>query len=282
TATSGIASLSSGLSTTDSHVATLSTGLSVTNHNVAALSTTVVQIAAMVNGQKGVCTVSNGAMQCSVDGYQPASAQGQGAIATGIAATADGAGAVAQGEHARATAAGAVAIGQGAQANGSPTVAVGNNAAANGHRSVALGADSVANGANSVALGAGSVASADNTVSVGAPGNERRITNVAPGANWTDAVNVGQLNGVSRRVTQVTQGAYSGLAMSAAMLGIPPVDDGKRFNVGAGVGSYAGYSAMAVGMGARFNGGTVMKMGVSTTSGSGNHVLVSVGVGHSW
>lgn len=57
---------------------------------------------------------------------------------------------------------------------------------------------------NSVALGNNSVASEPNTVSVGSPGNERRITNVAPGVNGTDAVNKDQLDKTNARVQKNT------------------------------------------------------------------------------
>ena len=219
-------------------------------------------------------------MTCSVSGYQAATASGTGAIASGINAKANGAGAIAQGQNAQALTAGSVAIGSGAQANGDPTVAVGNNAVANGNNSVALGAGSTANGNNSVALGAGSMANQDNTVSVGSPGNERRITNVAPGVNPTDAVNVSQLNGVSSSINTLSRAAYSGIAMGAALSGIPQVDTDKNFNIGAGVGGYSGYSAIAVGASARLNPATVVKVGVSSSSVS--HVMFSAGVGYSW
>ena len=62
---------------------------------------------------------------------------------------------------------------------------------------VALGANTEVSADNSVALGAGSVADEENVVSVGAAGSERRILNVAPGVDGTDAVNFDQLSVVS-------------------------------------------------------------------------------------
>ncbi|MCC5846523.1 MAG: YadA-like family protein [Verrucomicrobia bacterium] len=56
-----------------------------------------------------------------------------------------------------------------------------------------------------MALGANSVADQDDTVSVGAAGAERRITNVAPGVDGTDAVNVNQLQGVQDGVNANSQ-----------------------------------------------------------------------------
>jgi autotransporter adhesin len=90
-----------------------------------------------------------------------------------VAANSSGGMALGQGSSVRSNATGGVAIGQGA--------------------AVLPGA------ANSVALGAGSVASEPNTVSVGAPGAERRITNLAPGINGTDAANMDQLNAVDAK-----------------------------------------------------------------------------------
>ncbi|EBV7128246.1 autotransporter adhesin SadA [Salmonella enterica subsp. enterica serovar Oranienburg] len=67
------------------------------------------------------------------------------------------------------------------------------DANAQGADSVAIGSGSIAAAENSVALGTNSVADEANTVSVGSSTQQRRITNVAPGVNNTDAVNVAQL-----------------------------------------------------------------------------------------
>ena len=88
---------------------------------------------------------------------------------------------------------GATAVGAGALANAANALALGQGAQANFAGATAIGQGAMATAAGSVALGQGSIANLPNTVSVGAPGAERRITNVAPGVNPTDAVNVGQL-----------------------------------------------------------------------------------------
>jgi len=124
------------------------------------------------------------------------------------------------------------------------------------------------------------VASQDNTVSVGAPGSERRITNVAAGINATDAVNVSQLNQVSSQIGDVQRLAYSGVAMAGALAGLPQVEAGKTFSLGAGIGSYAGYTALAIGASAYVRRDTIVKFGVSTTAGS--RTLMNAGVGYSW
>src|SRR5262249_35237454 len=90
-------------------------------------------------------------------------------------------------------------------ASGNQSSAFGAGASSSGTGAIALGAGSSASAPNSVALGNGSVANAPNTVSVGSAGNERRITNVAAGANPTDAVNVSQLTSVAVRYTEPDQ-----------------------------------------------------------------------------
>ncbi len=106
--------------------------------------------------------------------------------------------------------------------------------------SSAVGANAVASAPNSVAPGAGSVASEANSVSVGSPGNERTITNVAPGVNPSDAVNMSRLNSVQDSVNSVARTAYSGIAAATALTMIPEVDQGKTLSVGIGMGSYQG------------------------------------------
>jgi hypothetical protein len=109
------------------------------------------------------------------------------------------------------------AIGAGSTVEADGSTAVGSNTYIASTNAVALGADSrVESGAaggvalgqdarietgatGSVALGRGSVATEANTVSVGSVGNERRIVNLAPGVNPTDAVNVSQLNTVDQK-----------------------------------------------------------------------------------
>ncbi|KHK49821.1 hypothetical protein PI87_25260 [Ralstonia sp. A12] len=175
---------------------------------------------------------------------------------------------------------GAVAIGYNAQATGDPTVAIGYNATTSGNNSVSIGANASAPANNAVALGAGSVASQDNTVSVGAPGAERRITNVAPGVDPTDAVNVSQLQSVQQSVNTVAKQAYSGVAMAGALAGLPQVEPGKTAQIGAGFGSYGGYTALAIGGSARVAQNVIVRMGVSATSAG--HAMVNGGVGYSW
>lgn len=187
------------------------------------------------------------------------SALGANAAATGNESTATGSEASASSDNSTATGANSIASGTGG-------TALGAGSSASGNTSTALGANSSASGSNSVALGAGSVASEANTVSVGSPGNERRITNVAPGVNPTDAVNVQQLQGVQQGINSVARRAYSGVAGAVALSMIPDVDAGKTIAVGVGEGNYQGYSAAALGMTARIGNNIKVRAGASTSS----------------
>ena len=112
---------------------------------------------------------------------------------------------------------------------------------------MAVGFNAQATASNSVALGANSVADQPNTVSVGSVGHERRITNVAPGVAPTDAANMSQLNAVSNQIGDVARIAYSGTALSLAMSGAYQRTPAAGKSVlGAGVGVYKGYSAIAL------------------------------------
>ncbi|UFN51373.1 YadA-like family protein [Roseomonas sp. OT10] len=127
-------------------------------------------------------------------------AQGYLATATGLNASAIGSGAVASasgstavGVRSAATQVDAIAFGSRSAATELGAVALGGDSRAIGAQSVALGQGASAQAANSVALGAGSVADVPGTVSLGSAGAERRLTNLAPGINATDGVNVSQL-----------------------------------------------------------------------------------------
>jgi autotransporter adhesin len=207
-------------------------------------------------------------------------ATGTNSMALGVNATSAGAGAVAVGYGANAASTSAIAIGQNATANGNQATAIGLNAVASSESSMAMGAGATAGAPNSVALGAGSVASQANTVSIGTPGNERRITNVAPGVNPTDAVNVSQLEGLQQNINQVARNAYSGIAMAGALAGLPQVEQNKTFALSAGIGGYGGYTALAIGASARITANTIVKAGVSAADSG--PVLFNVGVGYSW
>jgi trimeric autotransporter adhesin len=116
-----------------------------------------------------------------------------GALQCGTNSQASATQSTALGQTSTASGIGSTAVGFGSNASGAGSTALGAGANAGGTAAVAIGVGSTASAPNSVALGNGSVASVANPVSVGASGAERRITNVAPGINQTDAVNVSQL-----------------------------------------------------------------------------------------
>ncbi|WP_144146075.1 YadA family autotransporter adhesin [Paraburkholderia sp. BCC1884] len=149
----------------------------------------------------------------AVSSGENASAFGVWTISSGLQATAIGAAAHAEGDY-------AAAFGTRSVARGANSLAVGAYAEAGDDGSVALGAGSSVLEANSVALGKASVAAplgglayapsgvdaslvkglaAVGQVSIGSAGNERRLTNVAAGANDTDAVNLSQLKALESK-----------------------------------------------------------------------------------
>jgi autotransporter adhesin len=186
--------------------------------------------------------------------------------------------------------AGSVAIGAGAQANADPTTAVGNNAIANGNNSVALGANTTANGNNSVALGQGSVANRENSVSVGnaATGLQRQITNVAPGTMPSDAVNLGQVQGMIGQATsailnQADRHADQVAAMAAAT-SMTPMFGPKGYSLTAATASVGSQSALGIGFARSFyfkDHPAYWQASVGFNNGSGT-AAVKVGASIGW
>ncbi|MCA7955577.1 YadA-like family protein [Burkholderia seminalis] len=150
---------------------------------------------------------------------------------------------------------------------------------ASGTNTTAVGQGASAVATNSVALGAGSIANQPNTVSVGSPGSERRITNVAPGINGTDAVNMNQLQQVQGSVSSVAAAAYSGVAAATALAMIPPVDPGHVISVGVGEANYHGYSAGAIGVTVRVMQNLQVRAGAGIT---GSGTTFGVGAAYQW
>ena len=174
-----------------------------------------------------------------------------------------------------------IAIGPKAVASGDGSVAQGYGATASATNAIALGTNANASAANSVALGANSVADQANTVSVGSAGNERRITNVAPGIADTDAVNMSQLRGFNTTINnriddlddKLSGGVASAIALQAPMLNVP----GKttmRF----GIGYFRGEAALGVSLRKTAdNGRWSLTAGVSGSRGG-----VAAGAGVEW
>lgn len=230
----------------------------------------------------GGVTVGNN----TVVGDGSAAAVGNNAQAAGVHGTAVGSDAYAASYH-------GTALGGKASAASDGGVAVGANAnvAAVAGTAIGEGASVTAAASNAVAIGADSIATQANSVSVGSAGNERLITNVAAGVDATDAVNVSQLqaaqswaqsytdqqtSALNNRITRLGQRADAGTAAAIAMTNIPQAYAPEQSALGAGVGSFRGQAAIAVGMSTVTPGGRwVLKASLSgTTQGD-----VGVGAG---
>lgn len=225
----------------------------------------IAQLRAAANAAANQWTVSSPAR------YVAPSAAGSDALATGS-------GAVAAGTASTAT-------GTGAQSAGANATALGYLANASALNAVALGANAVAERApqdsyTAAYVGAGQRSAGE--VSVGSAGAERQITNVAPGMAGTDAVNLNQLGAamaeVNARVDKVRREAAAGTAAAMAMAGMPQAYQPGRNMLSAGVGSFRGQTALAVGVSRLSdNGSWVVKAGLSAdTRGS---VGANIGAG---
>ncbi|KVD06957.1 hypothetical protein WI80_19545 [Burkholderia ubonensis] len=261
TAIQAINSLSTS---TQSNIASLSTSDSGNSALITSLSTSISRLS--------TTAIGNGAHYYSVNDGSAQQGNYDNSGATGSNAMALGPNAVASGAN-------ALALGRGANASADGGTVIGANALASGSNATAIGSNATATAPGSVALGTNSVASEANTVSVGAPGSERRITNVAPGVNPTDAVNVSQLGAVQQDVNNVARKAYAGIAAATALTMIPEVDAGKTLAVGIGGASYQGYSAVAFGFTARLSENLKLKGGVS---GSSAGYTYGAGIGYQW
>jgi autotransporter adhesin len=170
-----------------------------------------------------------------------------------------------------------------AAAPGAGGVAVGYQSNATGTGGVAIGNGAVVQSAatNGVAIGAGSVASAPNTVSFGTAGNERRLTNVAPGVNPTDAANLGQLTTMFNTAQDDISRANGGVGMALAAASVQlPLEVGEMGVVG-GVGVFRGQTAFNFKYQMRPTEDITFGVGVGVTTRDGN-VGASAGVGYKW
>ena len=166
--------------------------------------------------------------------------------------------------------------------NGGSTLGTGANAS--GTDSTALGSHSVASGNDAVAVGANSIAARDHTVSVGSAGNERQITHVAAGIERTDAANWGQVQDavqevrhwVRDRFRQAGRLANAGTAAAMAMTNVPQAYAADQSALGAGIGSFKGQSALALGLSTITPGGRWVVKGSLTGNTQGD---VGVGMG---
>ncbi len=183
------------------------------------------------------------------------------------------------------------------------TVAAGSAEAVNGgqlyttNQAVAT-AQGTANSA--LALGSNSVqyGPSRTNVTFNAGGQATVLSNVAAGVSTTDAVNVGQLNsGINSAVTQanaytdgriaalnfdlrnVRRDSFAGTSNALAAAGLPQAYEAGKGMIAMGGGTYAGQSAVAVGMSKAFSDGhTVVKLG--GTYDSQGRAGASGGVGY--
>ena len=234
----------------------------------------------------GVNAVASGNDSLAVG--NDAQAKGDKSVAMGNAAVASGEQAVSLGYTATASGTGSMALGGSSMAMAEKSVALGTAASATAANSVALGADSQATRGASKdysAIGVGAGQNSAGEVSVGAQGAERQITNVAPGMNGTDAVNVNQLagaiNGVSKRIEEEGKDARAGTAAAMAMANMPQAFIPGKSMMAAGVGTYRGQAAAAVGLSRLSDSGrSVIKLSGSVDSRG--HVGVAAGFGVHW
>ena len=116
---------------------------------------------------------------------------------------------------------------------------------------------------------------------MGSAGNERRITNVAPGVNGTDAVNLHQMtqlrNDVGASLTSLQRSAFGGVAGAMAMPNLMPSTPGNVV-VRAGLANYKGYGAFGAGATYRSgNGKWLVNGAVSVTPAGDTGVRAQMG-----
>ena len=113
----------------------------------------------------------------------------------------------------------------------------------------------------------------------------KRITNVAPGKDGTDAVNVNQLKyvagNISNQINNVDKGLRAGIAGALASGGLYHATTSGKSMVSVGAGTYRGQNALAVGYSRLSDNG---KVGVTFTvnSNSQGHAGASASVGYQW
>ena len=144
--------------------------------------------------------------------------------------------------------------------SGVQSTAGGDGAVASGAGSTAIGYHATSSGANSVALGAGSTDGGQaNVVSLGSVGAERRLTNVAPGINGTDGVNVNQLDllagAFDNTIQSVIRQEQAGDAVALAASGLRYDDRPGTSSVAGGASYYSGHEGVAFGVGHTSNDG---------------------------
>ncbi|WP_205193845.1 YadA family autotransporter adhesin, partial [Burkholderia sp. LMG 13014] len=249
---SNVASLSTGINS-------LSTGLSATNSNVASLSTST---------STAINSLSTGlsATNSNVNSLSTSTSTGIGSLSTGLSTTNSNVASLSTGVTNINNTLNSLST----TINNNNTRTANNNGIAADMNGKGTDVPTVTAGSNSVAIGAGSNdGGRSNVVSVGNDQQQRQITNVAPGTQGTDAVNVNQLtqvqttlstalsgqqaqiNSLGSQLQQTDQMAKQGIAAVGAMASIPQLDRDANFGMGVGTSTFLGQKAMAVNMQAR-------------------------------
>ncbi|WP_174520389.1 YadA family autotransporter adhesin, partial [Bergeriella denitrificans] len=108
-----------------------------------------------------------------------------------------------------------------------------------------------------------------------------RITNVAPGVNDTDAVNVGQLKAVNSRIDGVENRANAGVAQALATAGLPQAYLPGKSMMAIGGGVYRGETGYAIGYSSISDGGNWIIKGTASGNSRGNYGATAA-VGYQW
>ena len=169
-----------------------------------------------------------------------------------------------------ATAIDAIALGREAEILGgaSGSIALGADASVAVANSLALGADSAAlRGAlaNYAALGLSTPQTSVGEVSFGAVGAERQLTNIAAGSALTDAVNLGQLQGVSTSLQALADLAVTYDDATAATLTLGGTGGTRITNLSSGL--------VALGSADAVTGGQLFGLGSSLAAEIGGSTL---------
>lgn len=113
----------------------------------------------------------------------------------------------------------------------------------------------------------------------------KRITNVAPGKDGTDAVNVNQLKyvagNISNQINNVDKGLRAGIAGALASGGLYHVTTAGKSMVSVGAGTYRGQNALAVGY-SRLSDNSKVGVKFTVNSNSQGHSGASASVGYQW
>ena len=153
-------------------------------------------------------------------------------------------------------------------AEGQHALAIGFGSATNAAEASAIGTGARATAARAVAIGAGSVADQADTVSVGTRDRQRRIVNVAPARDGTDAVNLDQMqsaiaessaqvnariDGLAQAVVSLRRESRRGIAATAALASPSMPSAPGRTTLSANVSTFKGEYAIGVGFAHRLD-----------------------------